>query len=332
MIQIPKKLQTFTPHPLVRNGHSQTVFANLVGNAEGQNRTSELTLELRDGDRTTCEIDTPNGKEKEPIILGWHGLGGCSKSQYLLRLSNKLSQKGYRMIRINHRGCGDKVLAKQIYHAHRLNDFHDVIVRLSHEFKDRPFYILAFSLSANMLLNFFGRHGARNEMPWVKRIMVVNPPVDLDACSAQISRTSNFMFDRYFTYLLKNMAWERHRLFSDIAPPNFPRNISLRKFDETFVVPNGGFKSLEEYYDLGSSLPHLENIQIPTQILTTEDDPLIPIACIRSAKLSSSTNLCVQKFGGHMGFISKNKTPYGDNRWMDWALIHWVLNGSLNFA
>ena len=30
------------------------------------------------------------------------------------------------------------------------------------------------------------------------------------------------------------------------------------------------------------------------------------------------------KKGGHMGYIARQVTPYGDRRWMDYAVLEWV--------
>ena len=40
--------------------------------------------------------------------------------------------------------------------------------------------------------------------------------------------------------------------------------------------------------------------------------------------MSEKVTLYQPKKGGHMGYIARQVTPYGDRRWMDYAVLEWV--------
>lgn len=66
------------------------------------------------------------------------------------------------------------------------------------------------------------------------------------------------------------------------------------------------------------------NIRLPTVILAAADDPIIPASSVIRAPYSTKALLSVQSSGGHLGFISKERTPQGDNRWLDHFVTTWV--------
>jgi hypothetical protein len=68
----------------------------------------------------------------------------------------------------------------------------------------------------------------------------------------------------------------------------------------------------------------LKDIEVPTLILTAQDDPLVPIASFDGVALSASTKLHIAEGGGHLGYIAvRGRDP--DRRWMDWRIVDWVL-------
>jgi predicted alpha/beta-fold hydrolase len=95
-----------------------------------------------------------------------------------------------------------------------------------------------------------------------------------------------------------------------------PRFCRLIDFDEIVTVPMAGFKSRDEYYTKCSSINYAERIQTPTRILTTADDPFIPVESFEGAKFSSSVDVQIEKSGGHVGFLSRSSTGKIPRRWL----------------
>jgi predicted alpha/beta-fold hydrolase len=316
----------FDPHPLVRGGQLQTLAGQLFTGAPVPGPHRVLPVELADGDRLLLHVDEPEqgaARPELPIAVLMHGLGGDSTSSYILRIGRKLNRAGYTVVRFNHRGCGTgaATLARQIYHAGRVDDLRDTLAALAREFPGRTYSVTAFSLSGNLLLRYLGEGGTPAELV---RAAAVCPPVDLELCSQALSARGNWHIDRYYTRRLVRTAHDRAKLFPDDEPPRFPRGVNLRVFDEVYTAPRAGFTSRAHYYDTSSARHVTGKIAVPTLLLAAADDPIIPEESFAGVEMSEAVTFRMERSGGHMGFISKGPTRYGDRRWMDQAVIEWL--------
>jgi predicted alpha/beta-fold hydrolase len=103
-----------------------------------------------------------------------------------------------------------------------------------------------------------------------------------------------------------------------------PRFRSAHEFNERFLAPVCGFGTARRYYALCSSARFLPAIRLPTLVLTSRDDPLIPARSFEQAALSRSTRLVMMDRGGHLGYLGTADPPDPDSRWMDWRVVDWV--------
>ena len=55
---------------------------------------------------------------------------------------------------------------------------------------------------------------------------------------------------------------------------------TLREFDDRFTAKMFGFKDWKDYYNHGHSYKKLPHVDIPTLIITAEDDPLSDANCM----------------------------------------------------
>lgn len=324
-------MNSFKPHPLLRGGQLQTLAGQLLPKPPPPAPYETLCVTLPDGDRTNLHInhatrlaDSPQAPA--PVAVLMHGLGGCSESTYILRITRKLNELGYSVVRFNHRGCGHGAgqLARGIYHAGRIEDLHASLVAVATRFPNRAILPVAFSLSGNILLKLLGDRTALRDLSACTRAMAVCPPVDLEQCSLALDHRSNWHIDRYYTTRLIATAREQHRRFPDGPPPVFPKMMSLRIFDDVYTAPKAGFKNRSAYYD-GSSAKHVAHaLSTQTTILAAADDPIIPVESFAGVRFSSAVELRMEESGGHMGFIGARLTAFGDRRWMDEAVVDWV--------
>jgi len=61
-----------------------------------------------------------------------------------------------------------------------------------------------------------------------------------------------------------------------------------------------------------------------TDIIAAKNDPIIPLSSYDEMKIGNKVNFHLTKFGGHMGYLSANKTRFQDRRWLDEAVVNWV--------
>lgn len=324
--------QPFEPHPLILGGWLQTVIGNTLAKPVKLPQADIIKVTLPDGDSLRLCVDAPRSSESSatdtaPIIILMHGLGGNSESAYQLRIAHHLTSAGYRVVRFNHRGAapGGAGEAKGVYHSGRTADLFAAIAAVHQRWPQAPFGTVGFSLSANMLLALLGKDPTiSRRYPLFRAALAVCPPIDLQESSKALSRWRNRAIDKYYVRRLKELVREKVALFPDSHNPKFGRKILLRDFDEVYTSQVAGFRNREEYYQKCSSKPVLHNIPVETDILVTSDDPLIPLSSFADVKTNSITRLHFLRGGGHMGMISRRKTPLGDYRWMDAAVVGWA--------
>jgi len=64
------------------------------------------------------------------------------------------------------------------------------------------------------------------------------------------------------------------------------------------------YESTSDYFSHYAVLNDaLADINIPTTIITAEDDPIIPVKDFNDLKLNSKTELIIHRYGGHNGFL-----------------------------
>ena len=103
--------------------------------------------------------------------------------------------------------------------------------------------------------------------------------------------------------------------WTELVP--FPK--TLFEFDDRFTAPLNGFVDAEDYYHQSGSKGCLDQITVPTTILVSNDDPVVPAEIFDDACFSSSTTLIRIQSGGHMGYLGRC-----GKRWMDDQIIQWL--------
>src|SRR3954470_15428841 len=103
----------FRPHPLLRNGHLQTVAAIYLPRRHAPYRAKVHYVPADDlpgdegGDLLALHEDCPaEWQPDRPVVLLVHGLAGCFSSAYMCRMADRLTRRGYCVFRMDMRGCG----------------------------------------------------------------------------------------------------------------------------------------------------------------------------------------------------------------------------------
>ena len=316
-------MNTFEAHWGIPGGMIQTIVGSQfrgLGLAYPPRTCHELQLE--DQARVILYEIAPQDESK-PIILLAHGMGGCSESGYIRRISTKLWMHGYGVYMVNHRGSGPGMgLSSRLWNGGVSDDFSQMIDFVTQRNPEKLLLPIGFSLSGNILLKYLGE--GRTVPSQVAGALAVNPTIDLRVSSAIISRQWRCaIFNQYFMRLIRNQALAIAKQFPNALNPL--KNLkTIWDFDVNYTAPAGGFKDVEDYYRQCSAKHYLSGISVPTSILCAKDDPFIPSEIFDRADMSEWVSLHTPNRGGHMGYISNEVTPHGDRRWMDYALLEWV--------
>jgi len=96
----------------------------------------------------------------------------------------------------------------------------------------------------------------------------------------------------------------------------------LRARTEFLATRYYNFETLEDYFD-GYSITgdRLAQLQIPTTILTSQDDPVVPVSDFRDLPENENIELLVTHFGGHCAFLKNWKME----SWADDIIVKRIL-------
>lgn len=305
-------LMACTPPLWASNGHAQTLMAFCLPSEKVVLASKTVILPLPDGDSIALLYTVGNS---DSVVYLFHGLTGDASASYMKRMAKICADRGHSVYRINHRGCGEGIgLAKQPYHSGRGEDISEVIALGRRTHPEKKHIAIGFSLSGNALLTLLTEKRGHVLPDYA---ITVNAPIDLSAAVDLLQIKMNRLYNFHFVQKLRRSVRSKCAI---------PLLSTLRNFDALYTAPASGFDSAEHYYETCSTHQHLEKIRIPTILLTAEDDPFVPVEIYRQAKLSPPTQLHIEKIGGHMGYLSKRKTPLGTHRWLDYALFQCLQN------
>lgn len=328
-------IEPFVLHRLIPQAHLQTIIADLFG--VEPSITSQLTdfkVHLSDGDTLINEYvagETPT------VSLLCHGLTGDSRSSYILRAAQYLNQQGHHVVLMNHRNCGRGLgLATKPYNSGSGNDIGEVIQALKEKFPAYKIIVYGFSLSANALLRLLSEPEAcfkRKEFDFKKYLpdfaMAVNPPTNLSRTSDMLSQGFNRIYEKNFIFGLRSTVKklsQKNLLNDPEIQKNLTWSMKIKDFDDIYTSKLSGYKNADDYYQTCSTYKKFDRINIPTLILTSDDDPFVDAADFKNQKVSDAASIMITRGGGHLGYISHNKTQLDTHRWLDYAVVEFAKN------
>lgn len=328
------EMPLFKPAWWVRGGHAQTIIGSQWPQRLPKERAMIHTVDVGDGDSVALHDDLPDGWQAGgKVIVMAHGVSDDHRSPLLVRLKAKLNERGVRVFRWDMRGCGaGKPLARRPYHAGCSADLAKVVeavLGLTAAADGTPPELSLFgvSLGGNVLLKYLGENP--EQVPTaVRQAIAVNPPIDLVAGIEAIGSGASRLYDRHLTrrLLTRLEEWWQERPDA-VRPPvtEGRRPRGLREFDEWYTAPAVGFRDALDYYTQSSAAQFVPAIRIPTAIIASKDDPLVPFAMFAEERVAypACVRLIATDSGGHVGFVGSNESD-PDSRWLDWRVVEMV--------
>lgn len=310
----------FQPLPGLASRHLQMILGALRSSGPPPS-SEEMIVPLGEGDYLCCEVSTPlHWVVNERTVILVHGLGGSHLSNYMIRMSRKLYQAGYRVVRVNLRGCGSgKGLSKLPYHGGNSLDLLKIIQQLKQKTPFSELILIGFSLGGNIVLKLMGELG-KEAKQLLQKCIAVCPPLDLYQSVQRMSKMKNYFYHSYF------LKWTLAQ-----AKPWLQQKVrSIYEMDNLMTAPLWGYKNALEYYQKCSSIHLLSKIEMTTHLLFSEDDPFIDYNKMKEVSLSDSITTWVSKYGSHMGYIGRCSKEHSSH-WMDELLMNWIRD-NFNFG
>lgn len=302
----------FQPPWWLRNPHVQSTLASsglrrVLRRAHARDleaRAEELILDAGDGVRLQGfytrqrTLDAPRG-----MAVLFHGWEGSVRSTYLLQTGGRLLREGWDVFRLNFRDHGDTHhLNRGLFHSCLLDEAIGAVRNFVRMQPLAPRVLVGFSLGGNFALRV-ALHGPQAGLP-LDGAVAVCPVIDPHQGLFSIERAPWF-YHAYFMYKWRRSLRRKQRAFPDMAL--FERGDlrgGLRGLTTALVERHTDFGTLENYLD-GYSIAGdaLAQMRVPTWILTSRDDPVIPVADFEKLRLPPTVELDIAARGGHCGFI-----------------------------
>jgi predicted alpha/beta-fold hydrolase len=302
----------------------QTVLGVLLNDWQRRIACRPQQVLLADGDRLSWYDSRPRQWQPgAPIALLVHGLTGCHRSGYLVRLGRMLLGQGVRVVRMDLRGAGTSLrLARRTYTAASSPDVRAVAEAVLADSPGSPLVLAGFSLGGNIVLKLAGE-AAADPLPGLAGVAAVNPPIDLTHCSQLLDQPGNRFYNLRFARKLVEIAVQHRQLFPDLPTVDFPRDLTLRQFDDLYTAPRWGFADAADYYRRASSRPLIRAIRVPLLILTAQDDPFVGVEPIASLPARAGQDVRIARQGGHLGYIGLDGSS--GVRWGERQVAEWML-------
>jgi predicted alpha/beta-fold hydrolase len=345
VVALPIDLGPFRPRAPWLTGDLQTLRDSLRPVSLPRDRGEPVDVEVGGGDRLRAVLDAPlSGAAPQGWVLLLHGLGGSSNREGLRRMGHALQQAGFAVIRLNMRGAGpSRHLAAGTYAANSNRDVLPVLRWARQHAGGRPLFGMGISLGGTKLLNALlaapVQHAAAGlQQPLLDGLVCISSPLDLEACSDQIERPRNRL---YQSWLLKRLVEQTLADPFGITPQERqaltagggPRTI--RAFDAAITAPRWRYASVEAYYAQASPLHGLlpllrqpsawQAVMPPTLLLHALDDPWVPAAATQqlaaAARQGVALEVVLTERGGHNGFHAVDDGPEGC--WGDRLTARW---------
>lgn len=300
----------FAPPRGLRNPHLQSILASHKLRrwlrsrdlADLERDSEALVVDCGDGVRLqgfhTPAIGTARG-----LAVLLHGWEGSARSTYLGNTAVALRAAGFAVFRLEFRDHGNgQHLNEGLFHSCRIDEVVGGVRAAAQRWPDLPLLLAGFSLGGNFALRVALRAPAAG-IP-LRQVVAICPAIH-PGHVMEAMESAPFFYRQHF--LIK---WRRSLLRKQAAFPHlydfgsWTRSLGIRALTRELIVRSGEFESLEQYLD-GYSIAgeRLADLQVPAAIVTSRDDPIIPVDDFRNLTLSTSTRLDILDHGGHCGFL-----------------------------
>ncbi len=295
--------------PLLPGGHLQTIGGVIARSfLKWPFPSEDVVVEAGDDVRLLLRASWQEKGADRPGLVLVHGLEGTDEAHYVVSTGVAAFRSGWHVIRMNMRGCGDSLsLCPQLYNAGLTGDLLAAAEWLAS--RVGRFAIVGFSLGAGLTL--LTLHRERRRLPEaLKAVSAVCPPLDMSRCADALEERANIIYQTRFTRsLCASYKRRQHR-----APKRYElgreRGITtLRQFDDVITAFYGGYGNAEAYYQSVSTGPVLADVELPTLVLSSTNDPFIPYDSVHHWHHSDAVMLEIARGAGHVGFVGLSRAP-----------------------
>jgi predicted alpha/beta-fold hydrolase len=177
-------------------------------------------------------------------------------------------------------------------------------VRQAAEFaRGAPVFLIGFSLGGNFVLRILKKCVS---VPFtnLRHAVCISPVLNPEESTLKIDRIA--FIRKYFLAKWRRSLAKKQELFPSLY--DFENVMDLKTIQavtDALLEKYSDYRTARDYFHAYSVMDSaIEGINIPTTIITAEDDPIIPIKDFYDLKLNKHIQLIIHSYGGHNGFIT----------------------------
>ncbi|MFO7666460.1 MAG: alpha/beta fold hydrolase [Desulfobacterales bacterium] len=302
------KEEEFNPPLFLRNPRIQTYLASSRARAKGNNSmldaSKEVVIDTGTGVRLLAGYSQNKSTYSKGTVLLFHGWEGSIESAYILSAGRFLFNNGFSVFRLNFRDHGKSHhLNKGLFYATLIDEVFAAVKIVSEITGNSPLFLAGFSLGGNFALRI-GQKNSKEPVMNLRHIVSVSPVINPDKATNAID--SNIIIRRYFLLKWRRSLSLKQKLYPELY--DFREIIPLkscRSITDRLIENYSSYKDANEYFNrYAITNSTLNDIRIPTTIITSKDDPVIPIDDFYSLNAKEPVNFIIHSHGGHNGFIN----------------------------
>ena len=315
-----ENLDSFVPPPGLRSRHVQSLLSSSPVRRVVARRWSTLLrsveqpwmLDGGEGVRLQGLYSAqepgrgPAGASRGLVVL-LHGWEGSVNSNYILSNGARLYAAGFDVFRLNFRDHGDTHhLNPGIFHSCRLEEVVNALGDLQERRGSRPWRLAGYSLGGNFAL----RVALNAERAGLKIDQVVSICPVIDPARAMQAMEQGLRFyERYFERKWSRSLGIKQKSFPELYGDDDWNGVrGLRARTHYLATRYAGFADADSYFE-GYSIagPRLVPLKLPATVLTSADDPVVPVADYYALPANPQLEILVTRYGGHCGFLKNWK-------------------------
>ena len=258
--------------------------------------------------------------DSETIVLIVHGLSGNALSPYCASAAQAAAEAGFSSLRLSLRGADYS--GEDILHGGITEDLWAALAA-PEVARYKHVLLLGYSVGGHIAL----RAAIEHTDPRLRAVAAICPPLDLHHATLAFDHPAQRPYRLHiFRGLNKAYAAAAKRGRVHVPSAVVARARSCRERDSLTVVPRFGFRSAEDYYERESVASKLDRLHIPSLVVMSRQDPLVPAATVIPAIAGASRALSAIWVapGGHVYFPKRldlgQRGPLG----LEHQVIQWL--------
>lgn len=289
------------------NRDLETVIPSMFRKIKGVNYQRER-LHTSDGDFIDLDWQKHDNRSDSLLIMA-HGLEGSANRPYVRGMVKLFHQHGFDAIGWNCRSCsGEMNNTLKLYH-HGWTDDLDLVVQHAIKLGYSKIVLAGVSMGGSISLKYTGERGDRIA-PQIKATVVFSVPCSLVDSVEEIEKKRNRFYRNRFLRKLKKKLLVKSTDFPDVFDKTAIKNThDFYTFDSKFTSRIYGYNDALDFYQQVQSINFLDKLNIPTLLINALNDPLLSSTSYPTsiAEKSPFLHLIITRYGGHVGFLQKNK-------------------------